>query len=241
MVGKGGRARPRTVQGGGGGRGGGGLGLVPVGRGCRGGRRRALQRERAQARAASFFLLSRLRYVDGAPLYRVLDVNASARFVTQWGYSGVPAVDAAWLTSALDNSSEAVAPPGNVRGAVAFGTGSVPGPRPPNCTASECSVGFSVELFADLADNGRLDANGFAPFGAIDDGGMAVLGRAYAGYGECADACAQSGGGPYCVSDGRGGWAGVNLTRFLAEGSDAYLRRAFPRLTYVVRSELLPQ
>ena len=194
----------------------------------------------APAHAARFYVLSLLSYFDGSPLYRVLDRGAGERFVAQWGYRGSPAVDAAWLAYAMDNTSEAVAPPGNVRGAVAFGTGSVPGPRP-NCTATECSLGFSVELYVNLADNARLDAADFVTFGTVDDAGLAVVAHAYAGYGECADLCAASTppGGTYCVPDGMGGWAGVNLTRMLAEGSETYLRPTHPRLTYVTRTELL--
>lgn len=197
----------------------------------------------APIHAARFYLLSRLRYFDGSPLYRVLNRSPTQRFVAQWGYRGVPAVDGAWITLAADNvTSEAVTPPGNIFGSVAFGTNEVPGPRPPNCTAAECSLGFSVELFVNLADNGRLDAADFTPFGSINAAGMEYLtGSIYAGYGECSDLCASATppGGTYCVSNGSGGWQGVNLTRFLAEGTTAYLRVTHPLLSYVTRTELL--
>ena len=59
---------------------------------------------------------------------------------------------------------------------VAFGTlGEVRGPRA-NCTASECSLGFAVELFVNTADNTqRLDAADFSPFGTIDESGMRTI------------------------------------------------------------------
>lgn len=96
--------------------------------------------------AARFHLLSRIGYFDGSPFYRVLDRNATTRFVSQWGYRGVPAVDAAWLKQQTSNQTWPAAPPGNLRGSVAFGTGSAAGPQPPNCTAPTCSWGWSVEL-----------------------------------------------------------------------------------------------
>lgn len=184
---------------------------------------------RAPPMASRFYVLSSLQYFLGAPFYRVLR-DASASFVAQVGYRGVPAVDAAWIAERTSNATVAVAPPGNVRGSVAFGTSEVPGPRG-NCTAAACSLGFSVELFINTADNARLDAADFSPFGTIDDAGMRVVDALYASYGELADLCAGGDSDEWCVPDGAG-WAGVNLTRFLAEGN-AYARAAFPRLDAV--------
>ena len=35
-------------------------------------------------------------YMTGAPFYRVDRINASAAWVVQFGYSGVPSVDECW-------------------------------------------------------------------------------------------------------------------------------------------------
>jgi len=196
------------------------------------------------AAAARAFLLARLGYADGAPFYRVLVAPGGGgggeqrRFVAQWGYRGSPAVDSAWLSLQTSNATAAVVPPGNVRGAVALGTSEVAGPLPPYCTAAACSQGFSVEFFVNLANNNRLDNADFSTFGEIDEAGMARIDRLYSGYGECADLCAQDASSPYCVPAPGGGWAGVNLTRWLLEG-ESYLH-AFPLLDRVVRTELLP-
>lgn len=64
----------------------------------------------------------------------------------------------------------------------------------------------------------------------------------YAGYGECAEICAAQGAAdPYCVrsEDTPSGWAGVNLTRWLAEGTERYLAPAFPALDRVLSTEVL--
>jgi cyclophilin family peptidyl-prolyl cis-trans isomerase len=191
------------------------------------------------AAAARAFLLARLGYAAGGAFYRVL-ATPTRRFVAQWGYRGAPAVDGAWLARQTSNVTAAVAPPGNVRGSVALGTSEAPGPRPPNCTAAQCSMGFAVEFFVNLADNARLDAADFSPFGEIDEAGMAAVDALYAGYGECADLCAQPGeeSNPYCIPTPGGGYAGVNLTRYLVEG-EAYLVEHFPLLDRVLRSEVL--
>ena len=192
---------------------------------------------RAPPMAARFYVLSRLRYFEGgAPFYRVLR-NANGSFVSQVGYRGNPSVDAAWISQRTSNETVAVLPPGNVRSSVAFGTSEVEGPRS-NCSASACSLGFSVELFVNTADNTRLDAADFSPFGTIDELGMTVVDALFASYGELADLCAGGDRDSYCVPNGAGGYVGVNLTRFLAEGT-AYTRADFPKLDTVTRVELL--
>ena len=152
-------------------------------------------------------------------------------FVAQWGYRGAPPVDAAWLALRTSNATSRVLLP-NTRGTVAFGTNEVPNDGSnPNCTAPLCSQGFSVELFVNLANNSaKLDGMGFSPFGVVTD--MTPADQLYAGYGECADLCDVEAGDPYCAAKPGGGWEGVNLTAFLAEGS-AYTRRNFPLLDYV--------
>ena len=182
--------------------------------------------------ARRFFVLTRLAYALGGPFYRVLDTPTRA-FVTQWGYRGSPEVDAAWVALRTSNATSPVLL-SNTRGTVAFGTSEVPNDgKHPWCTAPLCSQGFSVELFVNLANNSRLDAAGFSPFGEVVSG-LDALDALYSGYGECADLCAgESPPSPFCVVR-KDGWAGVNFTRMLAEGTAAYLKPNFPLLDYVM-------
>jgi cyclophilin family peptidyl-prolyl cis-trans isomerase len=79
----------------------------------------------------------------------------------------------------------------------------------------------STQIFINLADNPRLDTQGFAPIGRVVSG-LDVVDRLYAGYGEGA------GGGM------RGGQQG----RMLA-GGNAYLDASFPRLDHLVRARIV--
>lgn len=189
----------------------------------------------APAFAARFFVLSQLSYSSGGPFYRVLQQPGRA-FVAQLGYRGAPAVDLAWIAQRTSNATERVAL-SNTRGTVAFGTSEVPNSGAnPYCTAAQCSQGFSVELFVNLADNAaKLDAADFSPFGVVEGDGMAVLDRVFAGYGECSDLCQQEPSDPYCVpAPPPARFAGVNLTYFLsAQGGWDYLQPQFPLLDRV--------
>jgi cyclophilin family peptidyl-prolyl cis-trans isomerase len=184
--------------------------------------------------ATRFYILSNLGYFEGGAFYRVLNINATERFVTQFGLRGSPDVDAAWSNNKVCNDTVAVAPPGNIRGSVAFATDEVPNDGTnPHCTAAYCSRGFTVELFVNLASNTRLDASDFSPFGWVDDADMAVVDRLYARYGEVADLCAVEPSDPFCVWDSaRHQWSGVNVTRLQAEGR-GYLADCCPLLSEV--------
>ena len=126
----------------------------------------------APVMATRFYILSMLMYFDGAPFYRVLRLDNGTSFVSQFGYRNVPAVDAAWIASQTSTATAPVlAPGGNKRGTVAFGTGEIArNGSTPNCTADECSYGFNVELFINTQDNSaKLDAMDFTPFGYIEE------------------------------------------------------------------------
>ena len=152
--------------------------------------------------AQRFYTLSRLRYFEGAPFYRVLRGAAADHvddFVAQFGYRGVPEVDAEWLKLRMSTETAPVlATGGNRRGSVAFGTGSIKrNASVPFCTADDCSYGFSVELFVNTGTEnaGKLDAADFSPFGyIIDCSELGVVDSVYAGYGEMTDICAPEGG-----------------------------------------------
>lgn len=166
--------------------------------------------------------------------------------MAQFGYRGVPQVDLAWVE--LQTSYETapvLAPQGNHRGTVAFGTGSIPrNASTPYCTADDCSYGFSVELFVNTGtNNGRLDFADFSPFGyIIDCSELGVLDNVYAGYGELEELCSGEvssvAGSRYCMKKDVGGWAGVNLGEMLRGGRE-YLNAKFPLLDSVASVELL--
>ena len=81
----------------------------------------------------------------------------------------------------------------------------------------------STQLYINLADNPRLDGQGFAPIGRVASG-MDVVDRLYAGYGE------QSGGGM------RGGRQGKLLA-----GGNAWLDTEFPKLDRLLRVRILEE
>lgn len=78
-----------------------------------------------------------------------------------------------------------------------------------------------TQVYINLADNRRLDADGFAPIGRIVSG-MDVVDKLFGGYGE------TSGGGM------RGG-----KQEPLLRGGNAYLDRQYPRLDRIVRASVI--
>jgi homoserine O-acetyltransferase len=79
----------------------------------------------------------------------------------------------------------------------------------------------ATQLYINLADNTRLDPQGFAPIGKVVEG-MEVVDKLYSGYGE------TSGGGM------RGG----KQERLFKEGN-AWLDREFPKLDKLIRAAIL--
>ena len=73
----------------------------------------------------------------------------------------------------------------------------------------------TTQLFINLGDNSGLDAQGFAPFGVVTAGYDVVSTQLYQGYGEQPDQ-------DQIYSDG-----------------DAYLRRAFPKLSYTLATSVV--
>jgi len=79
----------------------------------------------------------------------------------------------------------------------------------------------ATEMFINLADNSALDQQGFAPFARVTQG-MDVVDKLYSGYGEVRPV------GKY-IDPGR------------VEGeTNEYLVQDFPRLDYIVKTEILP-
>lgn len=140
--------------------------------------------------ADRFYHLARAGYFDDSRFFRV-----RAGFIAQFGIPGDPAVATRWRAAAIPDDPVRRS---NVRGTVSYAmTG--PGTR-------------TTQLFINLADNARLDAEGFAPLGVVI-AGMDVVDRLYAGYGEAAG----------------GGMRGGRQAPLFA-GGNAYLDRTYPRL-----------
>jgi peptidyl-prolyl cis-trans isomerase A (cyclophilin A) len=155
-------------------------------------------REWAPIGADRFYNLARHGYYDGVRFFRVLP-----GFVVQFGISGDPAVSAAWREMRMADDPVVQS---NERGYVSY---AMAGPDT-----------RTVQVFINLRDNSRLDAQGFAPFARVASG-MEVVEVLHAGYGE---------GAP------RG--EGPEQERIQAEG-EAYLEAEFPELDRVVRARVV--
>lgn len=145
--------------------------------------------------ADRLYNLARLGYYDDTRFHRV-----NRNYIAQFGLHGDPRVNAAWRNQELPDD-----PPRstNVRGTFAFAFKAVAGTR-------------NTQVFVNLADNPRNDAEHFTVLGTVIDG-MSVLDSLYAGYGE------TSGSG---VRQGRQGP--------LETGGNAYVDRAFPLLDRIL-------
>jgi len=151
--------------------------------------------------ADRFFNLVRAGFYDDSRFFRVRE-----GFIAQFGLPGDPAIAPHWIDNAIPDDPVNTS---NVRGTVAF---AMTGPDT-----------RTTQVYMNLADNDRLDAQGFAPFGRVMEG-MDVVDRLYAGYDESA------GGGV------RGGKQG----RIIAEGN-AHLDRDFPLLDHLVSARIVRQ
>jgi homoserine O-acetyltransferase len=157
-----------------------------------------LVREWGPIGADRLYNLARLGYYDDTRIHRV-----RRGYIAQWGLHGDPAVNAAWRGQYLRDD-----PPRsrNARGTFAF---AFEGPGRPHTR--------NTQLYVNLADNARNDAEAFTVLGRVIDG-MAVLDSLYSGYGE------SSGSG---VRQGRQGP--------LAAGGNAYMDREYPLLDRILR------
>jgi cyclophilin family peptidyl-prolyl cis-trans isomerase len=160
-----------------------------------------VRRQWAPHGADRFFGLAAAGFFDDSRFFRVV-----AGFIAQFGVAGDPAVTAAWRDRTIPDDPVRQS---NVRGTIAYAmTG--PGTR-------------STQLYVNLADNPRLDGQGFAPLGRVASG-MDAVDRLDAGYGE------QAGGGM------RGGRQGKLLA-----GGNAWLDAEFPELDRLLRMRILEE
>ncbi len=226
-------------------------------------------REWAPVFAQRFWQTSNLNWWEDMTIYRNVYLNSSFRFVSQFGWSGIPEVHAAWSKW---KSSNATAPAlkSNTRGTLSFSMGAVMcksgdqdpcAPLRPNCTAHDyCAFGWNTEVYVNYKDNSHLDSHGFAPFGQVEEsdlngiknsddlggGGMRVvddvgerLGRKY---GEVTDLCPakpSADTSPFCVYR-NGTCAGVNLSMYGEHGNE-YIAENFAEmyLLRIVRAEVI--
>ena len=150
--------------------------------------------------ADRFYNLIRHGYYDDARFHRAIP-----GFITQWGVAGDPGVTAVWYGRGMPDDPGIAS---NERGTIAFAF-TEPGTR-------------STQVYISMADNSRLDVQGFAPFGHVVEGMASVVDSLYSGYGE------TSGGG---VRQGE-------QHRLIAEGNE-YLDSSFPLLDRLLRVAII--
>ncbi|HEY7774942.1 MAG TPA: alpha/beta fold hydrolase [Kineobactrum sp.] len=148
--------------------------------------------------ADRFYQLVKNGFYNGVHINRVVP-----GYIAQFGLSPEPRITAAWKGVVIaDDPVKASNTPGRIAFAM---TG--PDTR-------------STQVYINLGDNSRLDADGFSPFGEVIDG-MDVVTRLYGLYGESA------GGGM------RGGRQGPIET-----GGADYLLEQYPLLDYIISAEI---
>jgi cyclophilin family peptidyl-prolyl cis-trans isomerase len=125
-------------------------------------------------------------------------------YIAQFGIAGNPKIAAAWKDKTIPDDPVMQS---NKRGFISY---AMTGPNT-----------RSTQLYINLTDNSRLDAQGFAPIGQVVEG-MEVVDKLYSGYGE------SSGGGM------RGG----KQAKLFEEGNP-YLDREFPKLDKLIRADLM--
>lgn len=149
-----------------------------------------VRRSDAPIGADRFYNLVRHGFFDDSRVFRV-----RPGFIAQFGLPGDPEVTRAWESRRLPDDPVRAS---NVKGAVAY---AMTGPDT-----------RETQVYVNLVDNTRLDADGFAPFGSVVSG-MDVVERFYGEYGEGAG----------------GGMRGGNQHRILTEGN-RHLDVDFPEL-----------
>jgi len=143
--------------------------------------------------ADRFYNLVAHHYFDGASFFRVI-----SGFMVQFGLSASPAVNRAWAEATIKDDPKTDLTQSNHRGFITFAMTGDPNSR-------------TTQVFINFADNARLDAMGFMPFGKVTQG-MDVVDHLYDGYGEGA----PQGNGP-----------DQNL---IGNKGRAYLQANFPKL-----------
>jgi peptidyl-prolyl cis-trans isomerase A (cyclophilin A) len=160
----------------------------------------AVHRDWAPNGADRFYNLVKLGFFDDTRFFRAID-----GFMVQFGINGDPAVNAKWQGATFPDDPVRQH---NVRGSVTFAQTGAPNSR-------------TTQVFVNYADNSRLDATGFSPFGEVVTG-MNVVESFYKGYGE-----------------GAPGGHGPNQSLIQTEGN-AYLDKGFPMLDRTLSTAIEP-
>jgi peptidyl-prolyl cis-trans isomerase A (cyclophilin A) len=147
--------------------------------------------------ADRFYNLVKSGFYDNVRFFRVI-----SGFMVQFGINGDPAVMARWREASIKDDPVTQS---NKRGFITFAMAG------PNTRTSQ--------VFINFGDNGRLDADGFAPFGRVISG-MEVVDALNPEYGE---------GAP------RG--RGPDQGRLQREGN-AYLSKEYPRMDFVKKATI---
>jgi len=160
-----------------------------------------LRREWAPLGTDRLYNLVRAGFFADSRFYRV-----RPGFIAQFGIAGNPDIAQVWRSRAIRDDPPKAS---NTRGRIAF---AMTGPDT-----------RTTQLFISLADNSRLDKEGFAPLGEVVEG-MDVVDRIYSGYGE------ESGGGMRAGKQAK-----------LFEEGNPYLDREYPKLDKLLRAGILPK
>lgn len=155
-------------------------------------------REWAPIGVDRFFNLVRAGFFDDSRIFRV-----RTGFIAQFGIAGAPEIATRWMRASISDDPVRQS---NTRGYVSY---AMTGPD-----------ARTTQLFVNLADNSRLDREGFAPIGQVIEG-MEVVDALNGDYGENAG----------------GGMRGGKQEKLFAEGN-RYLDREFPKLDKIVKAEI---
>jgi len=158
-----------------------------------------LHRDWAPRGVDRFYNLVRTGFFDDSRFFRV-----RPGFIAQFGIPGDPKIAAVWRERTLPDDPVRQS---NNRGTIAY---AMTGPNT-----------RTTQLYINISENSRLDADGFSPIGRVVEG-MDIVDQLYSGYGE------DAGGGM------RGGKQGK-----IFEGGNTYLDREFPKLDKLVRARVV--
>ena len=134
-------------------------------------------------------------FFDGAAFFRVVP-----GFVVQFGIAGTPAENQKWRAPIKDDPVLG----SNVAGTVTYAATSAPDSR-------------TTQIFINLADNARLDSQGFAPFGTVVQG-MDVVNAIF--------------------NPTPGSSTGVSQFEYETKG-DAWIRDQYPGINFVLKASIM--
>ncbi|MEN3342051.1 MAG: hypothetical protein V7644_1455 [Actinomycetota bacterium] len=143
--------------------------------------------------ADRFYNLVKAQFYDGVAFFRVVP-----DFVVQFGISPYPQVSRAWVDAVIPDDPHKES---NKPGTITFATS---GPRT-----------RTTQVFVNLVDNSRLDAQGFTPFGKVTKG-MAVVERLFSGYRD----------------------QPTQLQPQIENEGNAFLEKKFPKLDHIVSARI---